>query len=119
MWVLVVDWYQSNNIQQDHITNVTGDKSCSTILSAVPATLNSPNRNPLESINVEACWYTPTTFSNLYDTPHTSAKTAAITLYPPPHPSFPPRAVVFIRDSLLKAVQEFLMYFKFFATAVA
>lgn len=77
----------------------------------------------LQSINVEgsaACPLFPptTTFSNLYDTPHTSEKTAGITLCRRRH-TFPPRAVVFIRDPLLKAAQEFLMYSNVFATAVA
>lgn len=122
--VLVVDCFKCNNIQQTHITSTAGDKSRSPIFFfwAMPTTLNSPG-NSLESINVEARRYTPTTFSNLYDTPHTSEKTAGITLYPPPcthtPPEFPPHVMVFIRDSLLKAAQEFLMYFNFIATAVA
>lgn len=81
-------------------------------LQAVAATLNS-------SLLMSRARRPPTTFSNLYDTPHTSEKTAGITLCRRRRHTFPPRAVVFIRDPLLKAAQEFLMHSNVFATAVA
>lgn len=81
---------------------------------AAPATLNSPD-DPLESINVKAgLIHPPSTLPNLYETPHTSERAAATTLTPPAQ-----HALAFIRDPLLKAAQEFLMYFNFSATAVA
>lgn len=56
----------------------------------------------------------PSTFPNLYETPHTSEKAAGATLTPPAL-----HALLFIREPLLKAAQEFLMDFNFSATAVA
>lgn len=123
--VLAVDGRRWNKVRQNHIATrrgVGGKKNKKKTLSARSS--GRARHFELQSINVEgssACHplhpSTTTTFPNLYDTPNTSEKTAGITLCR--RHTFPPRAVVFIRDPLLKAAQEFLMYSNIFATAVA
>lgn len=123
--VLAVDRRRWNKVRRNHIATRrgVGEKKKRKTLSARSS--GRARHFELQSINVEgssACPLplpTTTTFPNLYDTPHTSEKTAGITLFRRRRHTFPPRAVVFIRDPLLKAAQEFLMYSNVFATAVA